>query len=101
MDKPDQAELLKQFEAELAGMGPADLETLLNRLVGRASEVNALERTGPSQRRERRADVVTYRVRVDLTGTRPPTPAWTSTSAPSSSSDRCAGYRRPTLPSRS
>jgi hypothetical protein len=72
MDKPDQAELLKQFETQLAGMGPADLETLLNRLVGRASEIDALERTGPSQRRERRADVVTYRVRVDLTGTKPP-----------------------------
>jgi hypothetical protein len=68
MDKPD-PELLKQFEAELADMGPADMQELLNRLVG---GVDASGGTVPSRRRERRADVVTYRVRVDLTGTKPP-----------------------------
>jgi hypothetical protein len=69
MDKPDEAELLKRFEAQLAGMGPADMRALMNSLVG---DFGGVDRTGPSPRRERRADVVTYRVRVDLTGTKPP-----------------------------
>ncbi len=73
MDQPDQAELLRQFETQLAGMGPADLQNLLHRLAGGVGEVDALERARrPSRRCERRADVVTYRVRVDLTGTKPP-----------------------------
>ena len=33
---------------------------------------DSLERTGPTLRRQRRADVVTYRVRIDLTGSDPP-----------------------------
>lgn len=71
MDNPDQAELLRQFEAQLAGMGPADMQELLDRLVGGAGGVDAPE-TAPSRRRERRVDVATYRVRVDVTGTEPP-----------------------------
>ncbi|MHA6618566.1 plasmid pRiA4b ORF-3 family protein [Pseudonocardia sp. DLS-67] len=72
MDDPDQAELLRQFEAQLAGMGPADMQALFDRLVGGAGEVDDPERTAPSRRRERRGDVATYRVRVDVTGTEPP-----------------------------
>jgi hypothetical protein len=72
MDEPAEAELLKQFEAQLAGMGPADMRALLNRMAGGFGGADALERTGPSRRREPRADVVTYRVRVELTGTTPP-----------------------------
>jgi hypothetical protein len=71
-DKPDQAELLKQFEAQLTGMGTTDLHRLLNQMRGSFSGFAAPERPAPSQRRERRADVVTYRVRVDLSDTKPP-----------------------------
>ena len=46
-DKPDQAELLRQFEAQLAGMPPADMRELLDRLVG---GVGAPEQAGPSDR---------------------------------------------------
>ncbi|GAA5134019.1 plasmid pRiA4b ORF-3 family protein [Pseudonocardia adelaidensis] len=72
MHKPDHAELPKRFEAELAGMGPADLQELLGRLVGSVGGAETVERTRPSRRRERRADVVTFRVRIDLAGTKPP-----------------------------
>ncbi|MHA6627876.1 plasmid pRiA4b ORF-3 family protein [Pseudonocardia sichuanensis] len=47
---PEQAELLRRFENHLAGLQPSE----------------------PSPRRDRRPDVVTYRVRVDLGGTKPP-----------------------------
>jgi hypothetical protein len=71
MDNRGNAELLKQFQAQLAGMGPADMRELLDRLVGGGGG-DALEQPVPSRRRERRSDVATYRVRVDLTGTEPP-----------------------------
>jgi Plasmid pRiA4b ORF-3-like protein len=81
-DPRDQAAQLRQFQQELDSMGPGDLEALLQQLLaaGRAAldaeltdEPDPFERpTPPSRRRERRADVVTYRVRVDLTGTKPP-----------------------------
>ncbi len=72
MDRPDQAEQLKQFEAQLAGMGAADLHGLLDRLRGTLGGFDAPGRAAPSRRRARRADVVTYRVRVDLADTKPP-----------------------------
>ncbi|OLT00068.1 hypothetical protein BJF90_07120 [Pseudonocardia sp. CNS-004] len=68
----DQAELLKQFEAQLAGLDMGQLHQLLDRLGGAISGFDAPDHPTPSRRRERRADVVTYRVRVDLTGTKPP-----------------------------
>ncbi|GAA0926760.1 IS1096 element passenger TnpR family protein [Pseudonocardia zijingensis] len=61
--QPDDAELLRQFQAVLAGMDPGDEQEILQQL---------LNAPAPSQRRERRADVVTYRVRVDLLETQPP-----------------------------
>lgn len=72
MHKPDHAEQLKRFEAELAGMGPDEMQELLNRLVGSDGGAEAVERTRPSRRRERRGDVVTFRVRIDLADTEPP-----------------------------
>lgn len=72
MHEPDDAKLLKQFEDELAGMGPAEMQALFDRLLGHAGRAGAAEPARPSRRRERRGDVVTFRVRVDLTDTKPP-----------------------------
>src|SRR5919106_6899836 len=74
-DPLDEAELLEQFQNQLAGMGPGDREALLQQLLAaRPAGIGAaFERPAPaSRRRERRADVVTYRVRVDVPGTEPP-----------------------------
>ena len=70
----NQAELLEQVKAVIAGKGSDELSRLLPQLLGAA--MPGLDPFGqtppPSRRRARRADVVTFRVRVDLTGTKPP-----------------------------
>ena len=59
----------------LAGLGPADIETLAQRLaLGGATRIEQFlaATKPPMRRRPRRVDPVTLRVRVDLAGTRPP-----------------------------
>ena len=69
-----QAELLEQLKGVIAGKGSDELSRLLPQLLGAA--MPGLDPFGetppPSRRRARRANVVTFRVRVDLTGTKPP-----------------------------
>jgi Plasmid pRiA4b ORF-3-like protein len=57
------ADLIRQLTAAISGTDPRDLPAMLDRLTAAAS---------PSRRGARRPDVVTYRVRVDLKGTKPP-----------------------------
>ncbi|MBP2369081.1 plasmid pRiA4b ORF-3 family protein [Pseudonocardia parietis] len=74
-ESPEQAELLRRFQDEIAGMSPGDLGSVLQQLMSArpGAGLDPFERPAPpSRRRERRADVVTYRVRVDVTGTKPP-----------------------------
>jgi hypothetical protein len=61
------------LQAAFAGLDPAGLQELLRRLAAAGPAGGPAERPPPpSRRRPRRADAVTYRVRVDLSGTRPP-----------------------------
>ncbi|MGH3765196.1 MAG: plasmid pRiA4b ORF-3 family protein [Pseudonocardiaceae bacterium] len=66
--------LLRQFTDSIAGLGPGDLQDVLHRvLAAGAIGADPFERPPPpSQRRPRRVDVVTYRVRIDLKDTKPP-----------------------------
>jgi hypothetical protein len=70
------AEVLNRFKAAIGGLAPDDVERVLQRLL--AAEAFAGDPLGrapappPSRRRRCRTDVVTYRVRVDLKGTKPP-----------------------------
>lgn len=67
---------MRRFQDELAGMSHGDLQSALQQLMTAGQPrvgVDPFDRSlPPSRRRERRADVVTYRVRVDITGSRPP-----------------------------
>lgn len=68
-----QAELLEQFKAGIADLGADELSRLLPQVFAAAMpEMDPFGQTPPSRRRARRDEVVTYRVRVDLTGTKPP-----------------------------
>jgi hypothetical protein len=69
-----QAELLQQFKASIAGLGSDELRRLLPDVFAAAvPELDPFAQTPPpSRRRPRRDDVVTFQVRVDLTGTKPP-----------------------------
>jgi Plasmid pRiA4b ORF-3-like protein len=64
----------EQIQAAISGLGPAELKDILQRLLAFRMPLDGLlERPAPpSRRRPRRTDVVTYRVRVDLDGTKPP-----------------------------
>jgi hypothetical protein len=66
--------LVGRFEDAIAGLGPDALQGVLRQVLGHGvAGADPFERTPPpSQRRPRRAEVVTYRVRVDLVGTKPP-----------------------------
>lgn len=69
----DGAELLGQFETAISGLGVDELKALLPQIFAAAGVGDGLDgRTPPSRRRARRTDVVTYRVRIDLNGTKPP-----------------------------
>ena len=79
--QPDNtAEMLAKFQEAIADKGLGELKQILAALgvLGGpgADSLAALDSfaamTPPSQRRPRRDDVVTYRVRVDLTWTKPP-----------------------------
>jgi hypothetical protein len=64
----------EQFQAAVSGLSPAEITDMLQRLLPAPRALKSLfERPpAPSRRRPRRADTVTYRVRADLDGTRPP-----------------------------
>jgi hypothetical protein len=65
--------MMGQFTAAISGMSPGELRGVLRELRAFAApEQDPSVRAAPSRRRPRRPDVVTYRVRVDLKGTRPP-----------------------------
>jgi Plasmid pRiA4b ORF-3-like protein len=68
------ADLLKQFEQGIAELGPGQLPAVVQRLLAAGiSSLDPFARTPPpSRRRPRRADVVTYRVHIDLKGSKPP-----------------------------
>jgi hypothetical protein len=53
---------------------PAELQQAMQQLLASAGDaaVASLHAPPPSRRRPRRSDAVTYRVRVDLSGTKPP-----------------------------
>ena len=67
-------DVLRQFTAAISGMSPGELQGVLRELTALAApdQDPAVRSAPPSRRRPRRADVVTYRVRIDLKGTRPP-----------------------------
>jgi hypothetical protein len=70
---PGQEDAEALLQAAFSGLDPAGLQELLRRLAAAGPGRDAAERPPPpSRRRPRRAAAVTYRVRVDLTGTRPP-----------------------------
>lgn len=66
--------MLRQLTEAMSDLGPGELQNVLHRvLAAGAVGVDPFKRTSPpSRRRPRRLDVVTYRVRIDLTGTTPP-----------------------------
>ncbi len=67
--------MLRQLTEARSDLGPGELQHVLQRLLaaGAAVGVDPFQRTPPPSRRSpRRLDVVTYRVRIDLKGTKPP-----------------------------
>lgn len=66
--------MLEQLQAAMSGMTPSEMQDVLRRLFTAQMPLAAMfeQAVPPSRRRPRRSDVVTYRVRVDLRGTRPP-----------------------------
>jgi hypothetical protein len=74
LSSASQAELLEQFKASLTGLGADELRRLLPQVLAAGMPgLDPFEQTPPpSRRRARRDDLVTYQVRVDLTGTKPP-----------------------------
>jgi hypothetical protein len=68
-----QREILAQFEAAISRMRPTEIQDVLRLLSASAAGADPAECAPlPSRRRPRRPDAVTYRVRVDLKGTKPP-----------------------------
>ena len=65
---------MRQFTAAISGMRPAELQGVLRELMAAAApDADPPQRAAPpSRRRPRRPHGVTYRVRVDLKGTKPP-----------------------------
>lgn len=65
---------LEQLTAAMSGLTLSQIEdVLLSLLAVRTPSSSLFEPTpAPSRRRPRRTDVVTYRVRIDLKGTKPP-----------------------------
>lgn len=76
----ERSEIMKEFENAISGLKSNELQGVLQKLLAAGASrmdafegMDAFERPAPpSQRRPRRADVVTYRVRVDLKHTKPP-----------------------------
>lgn len=71
-----QGEILAQFEAAISGMRPREIQDALRDMLdagpGRGGHAGPSPARTPSSRGPRRADVVTYRIRADLTETEPP-----------------------------
>ena len=70
----DHGELLHALQRAVQDATPSELHEMLQQVMATATDaaMASLHAPPPSRRRPRRSDVVTYRVRVDLTGTRPP-----------------------------
>lgn len=64
-----EADVLAFPGAARSGLTPGGLRDLLRRLAAHGTPGQDAR---PSRRRPRRADTVTYRIRADLRGTRPP-----------------------------
>jgi Plasmid pRiA4b ORF-3-like protein len=64
----------EQIQAAISVLSPAGMQDMLQRMLASRNALNELlERPAlPSRRRPRRAGAATYRVRVDLNGTKPP-----------------------------
>jgi hypothetical protein len=64
----------EDIQAAISGLSPAGIHDMLQRILGYGNALNELldRPSPPSRRRPRRAGVVSYRVRVDLSGTKPP-----------------------------
>ena len=64
----------EHIQTAISGLSPAGMQDVLQYILASREAVNELleQRSPPSRRRPRRADVVSYRVRVDLNGTKPP-----------------------------
>lgn len=74
-DPPDDhAASLRGWADAMANATPAELQEAMQQLLDGAGDatVASLQARPPSPRRPRRSEPVTYRVRVDLSGTRPP-----------------------------
>jgi pRiA4b ORF-3-like protein len=73
-EMPNGEAMQEQIQAAISGLGPAEMKDMLQRLLAVPNALNSLlERPPPpSRRRPRRPDTVTYQVRVDLNGTKPP-----------------------------
>lgn len=71
---PNGEAMQQQIQAAISGLSPAEMKDVLERLLASRNVLNSLfERPPPPSRRQpRRTDSVTYRVRVDLNGTKPP-----------------------------
>ena len=71
---PNSEAMQQQIQAAISALGPAAMKDMLQRLLAVPNALNSLlERPPPpSRRRPQRADTVTYQVRVDLNGTKPP-----------------------------
>jgi hypothetical protein len=73
--EPGQEEAEALLQAAFSSLDPAGLQELLRRLAAAGPGPDPAQRPAPpSRRRPRREAAVTYRVRADLSGTRPP--AW-------------------------
>lgn len=64
----------EDIQAAISGLSLTGIHDMLQRILASGNALNELldRPSPPSRRRPRRADVVSYRVRVDLSGTRPP-----------------------------
>lgn len=73
-EMPDGEAMQEQIQAAISGLGPAEMKDMLQRLLASRNALNGLlERPPPPpRRRPRRDETVSYRVRVDLNGARPP-----------------------------
>jgi hypothetical protein len=65
---------LERLTAAMSGLTLSEIEDVLQRLLAAGTPLADLfeQASPPSHRRPRRGDVVTYRVRIDLKGTKPP-----------------------------
>ncbi|HZC25434.1 MAG TPA: plasmid pRiA4b ORF-3 family protein, partial [Actinopolymorphaceae bacterium] len=72
--RSDENQILEQFQKAISGLGQGELHRRLQDLLAAGTNgLDPFERPRPpSRRRPPRSDVVTYQVRVNLAGTKPP-----------------------------